>query len=166
MSDTPAVPPTPPTPAAADAALKAELDKALSRLADMEKRENERKANDEQAALTKDFPTIKDWSVVAGKTFEEKKAAAAKLVAMFPAPEPRAAVDVNKTPPPHNPGDRFTPPPMGAPGGEAGQAQVITEKMKQLGEAVNAGNVSRAFDLCVELQPNGVKRLYAEAAKS
>lgn len=149
-NDANAVTPTPtPAPVIDMAAYNAALEKA----ARLEAQIAERTQQEEQQKLASEFPAIKDWGIVAGTNFNEKRAAAAKMVAMFaPAPEPKKA---EAPAPAGNPGDTFTPPPMGAPGGEAGQAQAVIQKRTDLLEAVQKGNVGRALDLCVELNPKG-----------
>ena len=160
------------TPAAiVPPAVQAQLDAALAQVAALSKTVNDRAVADDQQKLAVAFPAIKDWSVIAGANFAEKHANATKTVAMFPAvtaPAPIVAVVPAPSAVAHlpgkNPGDGFAPPPMGSTSAEGLSAQAVIQKQNDLNEAVAKGNIARTLDLCVELQPERLKHMYAGTA--
>lgn len=157
----PAAPVTPPAAAAPvlPVEVKAQLDKLMADNAALAAREQARTDAEFRASLAKDFPHVKDLSLVAGATHEEMRAHAAKLnAAMAPAPAPAPAP---ATPP--NPGDSLNIPPMGSPGGEAAAAQAKAQTIQELDAAVKRGDVSAVYDKCVALQPEPYKRVIAGA---
>lgn len=159
MSD-PANPNPPVTPAAPilPPEVKSQLDAQAALLASQQATI----AQMAEAQMKTEFPNVKDWTLVAGSTIEEKRAHAAKLNAAFapptpaPAPAPAPAASAN-------PGDTLNIPPMGAPGGEAAALQAKTQTVQELDAAVKRGDVGAAFDKCVALQPEPYKRVIAGA---
>lgn len=156
-------PPTPPAAPVIPAEIQAKMEKLAADNAALLTQAQARADADFQVALAKDFPNIKDLSVVAGATHEEKRTHAAKLNAMFtpapaPAPAPKPVV-----PPSGNPGDNLNIPPMGSPGGEAAAAQAKAQTINELDAAMKSGNVSAAYDKVVALQPKQFERVIAGA---
>lgn len=144
--------------------IQAQIEKLKADNAALLSKEQARADADFQAALAKDFPNIKDFSVVVGATHDEKRAHAMKLNALFaPAAPAPAAAPKATVPASGNPGDTLNIPPMGAPGGEVGKAQAESQAKLELTQAVMRGDVSAAFDKCVELQPEPYKRVVAGA---
>jgi len=128
----------------------------------------EYKEKQEQEALAKEFPLIKDWSVVKGKDLAERKEHAAAIAAMLApeTPEQKAAREkaaaakaaADKT---GNPGDAF----KGVTGGTGPSVDQLTvedknKTVKEMGDATKRNDISGVLEGCMKLQPKATAALF------
>ena len=153
--------PTPtPTPTPAPAVDMDAFNKMKAQLAGFEAKEAQRTAEVEQNTLKTEFPQVTDWTVIPGSNLAERRANAAKIVAMFPKVE-KPAAKAEAGPTITNPGDAFAN--AGAHGGGTGeegdQGRTIALKA-ELDAAVKKGAARAALEACIKLQPKAVANLY------
>lgn len=112
----------------------------------------------DQETLTKEFPQIKDWSVVVGNNLEERRTHANKIVSMIGGKIVESntgeANGVSK-------GDAFKGVPRaGGPSVDSLKQEEANKIRGEMNDAMKKGDVRTVLDKCFEMQPNATKALF------
>lgn len=135
------------------------------------KKAQELQSQIDQSTLEKEFPQIKDWSVVVGTNLEERKSHAAKIAAMIGGGAPEVSASKGA---PQPTGDAPAPdkgdawqgaPGTGSPAGEAQAAQERVKKVEDLKARQKSNDISGVLDACMALQPKATENLFAGTAR-
>lgn len=129
---------------------------AAKKLAELEEKNAALQAKLDQDTLEKEFPRIKDWSVVVGSNLEQKRAHAAKIVSLINVEPAKPSTD-----PAADKGNKFAGvPPAGAPSTEALSQEEFNKRKSEMLELQKKGDVGGVLEKCFELQPNATKALF------
>lgn len=149
------------TPVTSGAGTESEVQKwkaAAEEAAKLKETNAQLQARLDQETLTKEFPQIKDWSVVVGNNLEERRTHANKIVSMIGGKIVESntgeADGVSK-------GDAFKGVPRaGGPSVDSLKQEEANKIRGEMNDAMKKGDVRTVLDKCFEMQPNATKALF------